>query len=162
MPLAFILTITAIKDGLEDYRRGVQDTELNNSAATRLARGDGWMNVNVPRDGRTWFEKLTGTGNAPDKPTRGVRKLRARENDSEISIASTLVGKNGGPAASQTKLYDPTHPATQSKEDRFNEFGTPHQYPPSIVRRCSRGLCCMQVLTCCVPRAVWSEHFTSL
>ncbi|KZV96713.1 phospholipid-translocating P-type ATPase [Exidia glandulosa HHB12029] len=50
LPLAVILTITAFKDGLEDYRRAAQDTELNNSPTTRLASDHnshgGWRNVN--------------------------------------------------------------------------------------------------------------------
>jgi len=44
LPLAFILAVTAIKDGIEDYRRGVLDEEVNTSAATKL--GGGWKNVN--------------------------------------------------------------------------------------------------------------------
>ncbi|KAH7104048.1 phospholipid-translocating P-type ATPase [Auriculariales sp. MPI-PUGE-AT-0066] len=137
MPLAFILSVTAAKDGVEDYRRASQDTELNNSPATRLSTGNGWQNFNVPRDSRTWFEKLTGTGNKPDQPSRGVRKLRERleEDTSTISIASTLVG--GKPVgASQAKLYDPTSqeiPEEGGHHHKFDEFGTPHhQYPPSM------------------------------
>jgi phospholipid-translocating ATPase len=76
LPLAFILTVTAIKDGIEDYRRGVLDEEVNTSAATKL--GGGWKNVNQPADPRSWYEKLLGL-NPPGKVTKGVRKLRERE-----------------------------------------------------------------------------------
>lgn len=76
LPLAFILTVTAIKDGVEDYRRGNLDEEVNTSAATKL--GGGWRNANQPLDPRNWFEKLLGL-NAPGKVTKGVRKLRERE-----------------------------------------------------------------------------------
>lgn len=75
LPLVFILGVTAIKDGVEDYRRSTLDDEVNNSAATKL--GD-WRNVNQPTDPRNWLEKLLGI-NKPGKVSKGVRKLRARE-----------------------------------------------------------------------------------
>ena len=68
--------MTAIKDGIEDYRRGSLDEEVNTSAATKL--GGGWRNVNQPTDPRSWFEKLLGI-NPPGKVTKGVRKLRDKE-----------------------------------------------------------------------------------
>ncbi len=67
--------MTAIKDGIEDYRRAVLDEEVNNSAATKL--GD-WRNVNQPKDPRSWIERALGL-NAPGKVTKGVKKLRAKE-----------------------------------------------------------------------------------
>jgi phospholipid-translocating ATPase len=75
LPLVFILAVTAIKDGVEDYRRAVVDDQVNNSAATKL--GD-WRNLNQPKDGRSWFEKAFGL-NKPGKVSKGVKKLRARE-----------------------------------------------------------------------------------
>jgi phospholipid-translocating ATPase len=71
----FILTVTAIKDAVEDYRRAMLDEEVNTSAATKLGN---WRNVNQPRDPRNWFEKLFGL-NSPGHITKGVRKLRERE-----------------------------------------------------------------------------------
>ncbi|ORY24282.1 hypothetical protein BCR39DRAFT_566635 [Naematelia encephala] len=76
LPLLFILGMTAIKDGIEDWRRATLDNEVNNSATTKLG---GWRNVNQPRDSRTFFEKLFRLGPAPDRPSKGVRKLRQRE-----------------------------------------------------------------------------------
>ncbi|KAF9002486.1 hypothetical protein BDQ17DRAFT_1409499 [Cyathus striatus] len=76
LPLAFILLVTAIKDGIEDYRRSALDEEVNTSAATKL--GGGWRNVNQPIDPRSWIERVLGL-NPPGKVTRGVRKLRERE-----------------------------------------------------------------------------------
>ncbi|TBU57250.1 phospholipid-transporting ATPase 1 [Dichomitus squalens] len=75
LPLIFILTVTAIKDGIEDYRRALLDDEVNNSAATKLGN---WRNVNQPTDPRNWFEKMLGL-NPPGKVTRGVRRLREKE-----------------------------------------------------------------------------------
>ena len=75
LPLLFILGMTAIKDGIEDWRRAKLDNEVNNSAATKLG---GWRNVNQPEDPRTFLERMFGL-NAPDRPSKGVRKLRDAE-----------------------------------------------------------------------------------
>ncbi|KAJ8514613.1 hypothetical protein ONZ45_g7879 [Pleurotus djamor] len=76
LPLVFMLTVTAIKDGVEDYRRAMQDDFVNNSAVTKLAGS--FRNVNQPADPRNWFEKLLGL-NKPGNVSRGVKKLRERE-----------------------------------------------------------------------------------
>ncbi|KAK3383625.1 hypothetical protein B0T24DRAFT_55894 [Lasiosphaeria ovina] len=47
VPLIFIVTVTAIKDAIEDYRRTILDNELNNAPVHRLV---GWDNVNVEDD----------------------------------------------------------------------------------------------------------------
>jgi phospholipid-translocating ATPase len=59
LPLIFILGMTAIKDGIEDWRRASLDNEVNNSATTKLG---GWRNVNQPHDARAFFERLFGLG----------------------------------------------------------------------------------------------------
>ncbi|WVF68924.1 hypothetical protein IAT40_003698 [Kwoniella sp. CBS 6097] len=76
LPLIFILGMTAIKDGIEDWRRAQLDNEVNNSATTKLG---GWRNVNQPKDPRSFFERLFHIGPAPGRPSKGVRKLRERE-----------------------------------------------------------------------------------
>ncbi|KAG8963186.1 hypothetical protein FRC03_003280 [Tulasnella sp. 419] len=76
LPLVVIVGATAVKDGVEDYRRAQLDDEVNNSAATKLG---GWRNVNQLSDPRMWFEKLLGIGERPDKVSKGVRKLREKE-----------------------------------------------------------------------------------
>lgn len=75
LPLLFIITVTAIKDGVEDYRRAILDEEVNRSTATKLGQ---WKNVNQPSDPRSAWERMLGL-NPPDKVTKGVRKLRERE-----------------------------------------------------------------------------------
>ncbi|KAM3415258.1 Phospholipid-transporting ATPase [Cercospora zeina] len=47
VPIIVILTITAIKDGIEDWRRTVLDNELNNAPVHRLVD---WDNVNVSEE----------------------------------------------------------------------------------------------------------------
>ncbi|KZS87356.1 phospholipid-translocating P-type ATPase [Sistotremastrum niveocremeum HHB9708] len=75
VPLVLIITITAIKDGIEDYRRASLDNEVNNSAATKL--GD-WRNVNTRNNSRTFFQRLFGL-NKPGTVSKGVKKLREKE-----------------------------------------------------------------------------------
>jgi phospholipid-translocating ATPase len=52
VPLIFILTVTAIKDAVEDWRRTLLDTELNNSPVYRLLD---WENVNSSSDDISWW-----------------------------------------------------------------------------------------------------------
>ncbi|CAO1629582.1 unnamed protein product [Parajaminaea phylloscopi] len=77
LPLVAILLLTAVKDGIEDHRRHILDNQVNNSAVTKLGA---WRNVNQPKDGRTWFQRLLGlSGRGDAKISRGVRKLREKE-----------------------------------------------------------------------------------
>lgn len=77
LPLVAILTITAIKDSIEDHRRHVLDNEVNNSAVTRLGS---WRNLNQAKDQRSWYQRLLGlSGRGGGKVSKGVRKLREKE-----------------------------------------------------------------------------------
>ena len=77
LPLVAVLAMTAIKDGIEDYRRHVLDLSVNNRAVTRLGR---WRNVNVNMEGSSWLMRLLGRGRPlPTQTSRGVRKLREKE-----------------------------------------------------------------------------------
>lgn len=88
LPLLAILLITAVKDGIEDYRRQQLDDGVNNSAVTRL--GD-WRNVNVATFQRSFLSRLFGLKTSPasrkttlpksSKVSKGVRKLREKEGD---------------------------------------------------------------------------------
>jgi phospholipid-translocating ATPase len=88
LPLLFILTVTAIKDAVEDYRRAMLDEEVNTSAATKLSN---WRNVNQPRDSRNWFERLFGL-KSPGRVTKGVRKLREREASTSSRVELQRIG----------------------------------------------------------------------
>ncbi|KAH6879592.1 phospholipid-transporting ATPase 1 [Coprinopsis sp. MPI-PUGE-AT-0042] len=154
MPLAFILTVTAIKDGIEDYSRGVLDEEVNNSAATKL--DGGWRNVNQPTDPRTFWEKLLGL-NTPGKVTRGVRKLRDREagqarivlnrgdNDEDSSVLTHDMGqssidltkgaKGGGVQSVDSHNYPPTSIDTSQTSidaSQWGRVGPLSQYQDSV------------------------------
>ncbi|KAK7062688.1 phospholipid transporting ATPase [Paramarasmius palmivorus] len=104
MPLAFILTVTAIKDAVEDYRRATLDEEVNTSAVTRL--GGSFRNVNQPKDPRSWWEKLTGVPH-PRKVTKGVRKLRDREAGEAGQGMRIMLNRNNN--SSHSALTDPAN-----------------------------------------------------
>ncbi|ORX81203.1 phospholipid-translocating P-type ATPase [Anaeromyces robustus] len=55
MPLTSIITITAIKDAYEDFKRHREDNEVNNTNAYIL---DDWENTNYPRYHIPFFRKL--------------------------------------------------------------------------------------------------------
>ncbi|KAH9476290.1 Putative phospholipid-transporting ATPase C24B11.12c [Psilocybe cubensis] len=143
LPLAFILTVTAIKDGIEDYRRGTLDEEVNTSAATKL--GGGFRNVNQPRDPRNWLEKLLGL-NAPGKVTKGVRKLRDREAGAAGQDIRVILNKGGDDSSSVL-----THDVSQSSVDltrgargaggrRLEDIQSvdSHSYPPATLNDLSK------------------------
>ncbi|KAI1979803.1 phospholipid transporting ATPase [Ophidiomyces ophidiicola] len=66
VPLIAILTITAIKDAIEDWRRTVLDNELNNSPIHRLVD---WNNINSTEDNISTWRRIKKAS------TRGVKKL---------------------------------------------------------------------------------------
>ncbi|KAK4948210.1 phospholipid transporting ATPase, partial [Elasticomyces elasticus] len=55
VPLIVILFLTAVKDGIEDWRRTVLDNELNNSPVYRLVN---WNNVNASEDTISMWRKF--------------------------------------------------------------------------------------------------------
>ena len=131
LPLVFILTVTAIKDGIEDYRRAVLDEEVNISAATKL--GD-WRNVNQPKDPREWYEKLLGL-NKPGKVTKGVRKLREREADSWSRIVLQKSGDmqdtmsdSDKTAAVHEQLADESSVTLGMSQAAMAKLGDPSEY----------------------------------
>ncbi|CAL1710461.1 unnamed protein product [Somion occarium] len=135
LPLLFILVITGIKDGVEDYRRAVLDEEVNNSAATKLGE---WKNVNQPSDPRKWFEKLLGL-NPPGKVTKGVRKLREREAAEGKQI---VLSKDGDESRTSLSTKDTHHDSHDGEEGYFAGAGgrrlddiqsmDEHSYPPNV------------------------------
>lgn len=128
LPLLFIITVTAIKDGIEDYRRASLDEEVNTSASTKLGN---WRNVNSPTDPRNWFEKLFRI-NPPGKVTKGVRKLREREAGEGMRIMlSRGDGERislGGPSSSSFSL-DGRYGAGGRKLEDIQSVDS-HSYPP--------------------------------
>lgn len=53
LPLIAILVITAIKDGIEDWKRNQSDRRVNNATTHTLSH---WHNVNIPDDTHgTWY-----------------------------------------------------------------------------------------------------------
>ena len=140
LPLVFIITVTAIKDGIEDYRRASLDEEVNTSAATKLGN---WRNVNIPTDPRNWFEKLIDA-NKPGKITKGVRKLREKEGLEGNRIMLHKAGADGAEVASVTytdgnqsswSLAGPHGAGGRRLEDIASMDD--HSYPPTEVNKSS-------------------------
>ncbi|KAI0037154.1 phospholipid-translocating P-type ATPase [Vararia minispora EC-137] len=133
LPLIFILTVTAIKDAVEDYRRAQVDEELNTTATTKLGR---WRNVNQPRDPRNWFERMLGL-NAPGRVTKGVRKLREKDAGDGMRV----VLRRGDEARSDdASIYrdspssvslDRPHGANGRILDDIQSIDS-HSYPPGL------------------------------
>ncbi|KAI1427418.1 hypothetical protein F5Y12DRAFT_171568 [Xylaria sp. FL1777] len=83
IPLIFIITVTAIKDAIEDYRRTVLDNELNNAAVHRLV---GWENVNVAEDNvSTWRRIKKATTRFMSLLWDAIKSLWTKDADSEAS-----------------------------------------------------------------------------
>ncbi|KAJ3720646.1 hypothetical protein C8R42DRAFT_627902 [Lentinula raphanica] len=130
LPLLFIVTVTALKDAIEDYRRAKLDDQVNNSAVTRI--GGSWQNVNLAKDPRTWFDKLRGVP-LTGQVTKGVRKLREREASEAGAVMRTALNQSN---ASQTAFADyPSSfdiPSLGAGGRRLEDIQSvdSHSYPP--------------------------------
>lgn len=132
-PLLFILTVTAVKEGVEDYRRAQLDEEVNTSAVTRLGE---WRNVNQRLDPRPWYQRLLRI-NAPGKVTRGVQKLREKEAGEGMRIVLSK-GVDGDRISVSTvdlnesmlSLGRPTGAGGRRLEDIASVDS--HTYPPGL------------------------------
>ena len=90
-PLIFIVTVTAIKDAVEDWRRTTSDRQLNDRPVYRLC---GWDNVNV-KEGNvsTWrkFKKATSRAVAATwRLIQGLWKKKKAERPSEGAAADDV------------------------------------------------------------------------
>ncbi|KAG1725617.1 phospholipid-transporting ATPase 1 [Suillus paluster] len=141
LPLLFILVVTAVKDGVEDYRRAQLDEEVNTSAVTRLGE---WRNINQAIDPRPWYQRLLHI-NAPGKITRGVQKLREKEAGEGKQIILSK-GSEGRGSMSTTDMNDSitalggSHPPTgaggRELEDIEGSINLEtHTYPPGLPGR---------------------------
>ncbi|KIM51232.1 hypothetical protein SCLCIDRAFT_33615 [Scleroderma citrinum Foug A] len=133
LPLLFILTVTAIKDGVEDYRRAQLDEEVNTSAVTKLGQ---WRNVNVASDPRPWHQRLLRI-NPPDKVSKGVRKLREKETGDGMRVVLSKNGYCDRPSTSTADLNAsvnsfsrPTGTGGRHLED-IQSIDS-HTYPPGL------------------------------
>jgi phospholipid-translocating ATPase len=123
----FILTVTAIKDAVEDYRRAMLDEEVNTSAATKLGK---WRNVNQPRDPRNWLEKLLGL-NSPGRITKGVRKLRDREASSNSRVELQRTGNFAGESVTNFRSLSLDRGNGGNQLDDIQSIDS-HSYPPIV------------------------------
>jgi phospholipid-translocating ATPase len=88
VPIIFILTVTAIKDAIEDWRRTVLDAELNNSPVYRLV---GWTNVNISTDDISLWRKIKKASTRTVISTyRKVKGLRKSKQGSEKDVEGNI------------------------------------------------------------------------
>ena len=123
VPLIVIVTITAIKDGIEDFRRTILDNELNNSTVHRLVD---WENVN------NFGDKIGPWRRVKKASTRGIVKSwqwmksyqgRSRKKQNAIdAYAERTMDQPGGrpPMAARDSQYL-ERPSLQS-DDRTSDM----------------------------------------
>jgi phospholipid-translocating ATPase len=138
VPLVTIIAFTALKDGIEDYRRASLDNQVNNSAATKL---ENWKNVNRPRDSRNWLERLFNIRPAPDKVSKGVQKLRqkavlklpdaplTRERGSTQEGGAAMSMDSGRGDMSTIRSLDDIYSVSDAEGTR--SLSMDHTYPPN-------------------------------
>jgi len=128
LPLVFILTVTALKDGVEDYRRASLDNEVNNSAATKLGS---WRNVNLRDDPRDWWEKLLGL-NKPGTVSKGVRRLREKELEGaqKVILTKNLPDDASEKTDPKDKAPSAAHRARSLEDIQSVHSEETHVYPP--------------------------------
>jgi len=84
LPLIVVLTVSAVKDGYEDFKRHQSDSQVNNSKL-RVLSGDGWSNPNVTSaKSRSFFRSIIPTSVLPGsrkEPTADSSPLSAPEYD---------------------------------------------------------------------------------
>ncbi|KAG6329935.1 hypothetical protein ID866_9153, partial [Astraeus odoratus] len=133
LPILFILTVTAIKDGVEDYRRAQVDEEVNTSAVTKLGE---WRNVNIVSDPRPWFQRLLRI-NPPGKVSKGVRKLREKETSKGVRIMLSKTGDQSSVSMSMTD-FNESVPSLSRRNGaggrRLEDIQSvdSHTYPPAL------------------------------
>ncbi|KAK9466918.1 hypothetical protein V1512DRAFT_238492 [Lipomyces arxii] len=133
VPIIVIVTITAIKDAIEDYRRTVLDLELNNSPTQILTN---WQNPNVSDDNiSAWrrFKKASTKMSVrflrwlsrrfKSKAKRAELKAKAKAqreqdqrdddelSDTDLARTTTLQSDFGGPVAESFQMHEIRRPS---------------------------------------------------
>lgn len=108
LPLLFVLAVTLVKDGYEDWRRHISDRTINN-AKVRVAVGGGWINPNVmePKSrsikssfGGVYELFLGGKRRQQEKVLENEKEIEARHGHSiQNSAEEPAVTAPGGGAA---------------------------------------------------------------
>ncbi|KAM5446106.1 phospholipid transporting ATPase [Microsporum audouinii] len=134
VPLICILTVTAIKDGVEDWRRTVLDNDLNNSPIHRLVD---WKNVNYTEDQvSTWRRIKKATARATKragkwfKRTRNGEKAGPKEEAPDTPRASIATQRPDIRTSSHS--YRPSFQGVKSIEDEEAIQMTPLPYPAGL------------------------------
>ncbi|KAF2097844.1 P-type ATPase-like protein [Rhizodiscina lignyota] len=112
VPLIVILTVTAIKDAIEDWRRTVLDNELNNAPVHRLVD---FVNVNTAEDKISLWRKFKKAN------TRAVlwiwRSMRKNKKDENGKTSKERALNETRPS------FDPRRASTFSQGSNFSRLG---------------------------------------
>ncbi|CAG8528415.1 16324_t:CDS:2 [Acaulospora colombiana] len=110
-PLLTIISMTALKDAFEDWKRHMQDTTLNKSKTTRLTN---WKNVNVPGDEaqmRIWHSVASYLGlrnnKVAENPTTDLPSLPSQSSfNPSLTSQQELLSKTGGARWTESRWQD--------------------------------------------------------
>ncbi|KAI9179525.1 phospholipid transporting ATPase [Blastocladiella emersonii ATCC 22665] len=109
LPIVCIVAATAMKDGLEDFRRRIQDKRLNEELTVTLTN---WANVNQPR--LSWRDRLSVALGIPALRSRKPGKSsRARRASSATAAAAgnpdaDVLNSAAGPRLGSAPVPSPT------------------------------------------------------
>ncbi|KAF1799748.1 hypothetical protein V8B55DRAFT_1451201 [Mucor lusitanicus] len=125
MPLIVILIITALKDGVEDWKRNQSDDKVNNSQVLKLSN---WRNVNVPEIHRgTWyflhvvagfFAVLSGTENKYANTYRQAIAPSESSSSASLSISDQPNVKASEDRLPLTEVEHSEYPASQQQQQQ--------------------------------------------
>lgn len=142
VPLIVIIVLTAIKDAIEDYRRTINDIELNNAPVHRLMN---WENVNVEvGDVSAWrrFKKANShffggiwyaVSSLWSKQSRQKRVERKRKPDAEEEEPRPSVETQRTRMSMRQSLSSPFGNRASTHED-IQMTPVPSPSPPTNVR----------------------------
>ncbi|EEP79669.1 hypothetical protein UREG_04515 [Uncinocarpus reesii 1704] len=116
VPLIAILTITAIKDAIEDWRRTVLDNELNNSPIHRLLD---WDNVNSTEDNISLWRRIKKAS------TRGVKRTwkliqRLRNKEPPKTTEEAPDRRSSIATSRRNSLYSPRTSTQTTRTEEIN------------------------------------------
>ncbi|KAG0256950.1 hypothetical protein DFQ27_005390 [Actinomortierella ambigua] len=128
MPLIFIITVTAIKDGIEDWKRRKSDRTLNNSPIVMLKN---WKNTNIASAGSTPFgrfmSKLAGlfghSGQQHEQDSSSSASTAARQQHRHLS--PPIPGSPTGSSHSNHTSYFNSRPSEATVSINAAEQGYP-------------------------------------
>ncbi|KZF20825.1 P-type ATPase [Xylona heveae TC161] len=143
VPIIVILTVTAIKDAIEDWRRTVLDNELNNSSVHRLVD---WDNVNVSEENVSAWRRVkkatTRTIVSTYRACKGMRKKSSKKGQKDVERGldepRTSAGTRPTPRTSMNSYRSSVYSQNSGVEEEGIQM-TPVPSPSPAKERLSNG-----------------------